>query len=376
MQRKKILFLISSLGKGGAERVLINLLNKIDRNKYQVDLCVVMKGGIYFKDIPLDVKIIVLLKNVFLARVFTYLQIKLYIDFFYNRLIREKIKDKYDVAVSFADSSYTELLFMLPQKPNKLIAWIHASYASYTNYAKYYTPKYKQKIICSRYSKIDTIVFVSNDSMSEFKTVFGVFPDMRVIYNVLDIDNVLYNSTKFIPDISNKLNLIAVGSLMPVKGYDKLILACKMLKTDGLDFRLYILGEGPLKYTLKNQIDSLGLSENVVLKGFIKNPYPYIKSSDIFIMTSISEALPTALCEAMILGKPVVVTNSSGCREIIENGKYGILVERNVESIANGIKELARNNVSFEKYSKLSLMRAKEFSDEKVLEKVENLFNN
>ena len=68
--------------------------------------------------------------------------------------------------------------------------------------------------------------------------------------------------------------------------------------------------------------------------GFIKNPYPYIALSDAFVMPSLSEALPTALCEAMILKKPVIVTDCSGCREIVNNGEFGLIAEQNDSDLA------------------------------------------
>lgn len=364
-----------SMGKGGAEKVLINLLQNIDKSKYEIDLCVVMKYGIYLKSVPDQINKIYLLKSVFLGRVFTYLQIKFNINWFYRFLVRQKLKTKYDVAISFTDNSYTELLTYLPNQPLKKISWIHASYASYSNYSKYYTESYKRRIIKNRYNKIDTLVFVSHDSMNDFISIFGSFKDMRVIYNVLNIENVINNANKFKPDLPHKTNIVAMGSLLPVKGYDLLINACKLLKLGGVDFHLTILGDGPLKNELQLMIDKFNLSEDVILKGFLQNPYPFIKLADIYVMSSISEALPTALCEAMILGKPVVVTDCNGCKEIVDNGAFGIMVEKNAESLSHGLKLMVENTAIRDKFSSLSLERAHKFSDVKILEEINAILN-
>lgn len=364
-----------SMGKGGAEKVLINLFKNIDQSKFDIDLCVVMKTGVYLKQIPEEIKTIYLLNNVFLGRVFTYLQIKFNIHFFYRYLVNKKIKDNYDVAISFTDSSYTELLTYINDKPKKLVTWVHASYASYSNFSKYYTEKYKQRIIKHRYNNMDTIVFVSNDSMNDFIPIFGKFKDMRVIYNVLNVEDVIKNSYSYVPELPKKVNLIALGSLFPVKGFDLLIESCYQLKQEGIDFHLTILGDGPLKNKLDQMIDKLNLANHVVLKGFVQNPYPYIKAADIFVMSSISEALPTALCEAMILGRPVVVTESNGCKEIVENGKYGIMSERNSKLFANSLKQLILNKDLRKRYSDLSLEKSKHFNDDVILQEIESVLN-
>jgi glycosyltransferase involved in cell wall biosynthesis len=322
----------------------------------------VLKTGVYLKQIPNEVQTIFMLKNVFLGRVFTYLQIKFNIQIFYRYLVCKKIKKNYDVAISFTDNSYTELLTYLPNSPKILISWVHASYASYSNYSKYYTDRYKERIIKNRYNKIDKLVFVSHDSMYDFISIFGKFNDMRVIYNVLNIDSVKKHTDAFNPNLPVNINIVAIGSLLPVKGYDLLIKACDKLKKQHVDFHLTILGDGPLKDELQKMINELDLSNQIILKGFVSNPYPYLKYSDVYVMSSLSEALPTALCEAMIIGRPVIVTDCIGCKEIVEYGKYGL-------------SQMILDKEIREKYSLLSKDRAKRFSDEKIIEDIELLLN-
>lgn len=375
MEKKKVLFLMPSMTKGGAEKVLINLLQKIDKSKYDIDLCVVLRTGFYLNRIPEEIHTIYLLKSVLLGRIFTYLQIKFNINLFYRFLVNKNLKTKYDVAISYTDSSYTDLITFLPKKPGKTISWIHASYSTYSNYSKGYTESYKRRISKNRYNKMDTLVFVSQDSMDSFASIFGRFKDMRVIYNVFNIEEVINNANIDKPELSQKVNIVAMGSLLPVKGYDMLIDACKLLKQDDVDFHLTILGDGPLKSKLQQLIDNFHLSEDITLKGFIENPYPYLKASDIYVMSSLSEALPTALCEAMILGKPVVVTDCTGCREIVDYGAYGVMVEKTAESISKGLKLLLINYEERYKYSTLSLERASDFSDEQILEDIDVVLN-
>lgn len=378
MNKKRILFLMPSMGKGGAEKVLINLLNVIDREKFEIDLCVVKKTGVYLEQVPADINVIILVRFLFLGRVFTYLQKRFNIQFFYRSLVNMRLKKQYDVAVSYSDSSYTELLTYLPKKPNRLICWVHASYASYSNYMKYYTPKYVSKVIKNRYSKMDTIVFASRDAEKDFVSIFGKFKSTRVIYNVLDVNSVIGKSKDvkaIVPWVAKKdvVSVVAMGSLFPVKGYDMLIKACRTLKSQGLKFHLTILGDGYLRQDLERLVTESDLGDTVALAGFVKNPYASVAAADIYVMSSHSEALPTALCEAMILGKPVVATDCNGCNEIIKKGMYGVQVKRNSESISAGLRYLIKDENQRRRYSMLSLERAKDFRDDEVLKKIEDL---
>ena len=371
--RKKILIVIPSLGSGGAERVLINILKRIPFERYHIDLCVVMNYGRYFEEIPGPVNLTILLNSVFMARLFTFFYTRFNVSFIYRFLVRRKLPGQYDVAVSFVDSSYTDLIFMLPVVPSKIITWIHASQASYSNYSRFYKGKYKQRVINQRYSRIDNFIFVSNDSMAEFKMLFREYNNMQVIYNVIDTEGIRAKSLEFIPEHNGALNIVALGGLFPVKGYDKLISACEKLLIEGIEFNLKIFGEGPLAANLNRMIIQKGLSSVISLEGFHPNPYPYLRNADLFIMTSISEALPTALCEAMLLGNPVVVTDCSGCREIVSNGRYGMMTGQMVDDIYTGLKKMIADPQLRRRYASLALERSSIFNDNEALYKIYNV---
>lgn len=372
---RKIMFLISSLGGGGAEKVLVNLLSKIDYDKYEVDLVVVSGYGIYFKDIPKNVKVIVLFKNLFLVRMLTFFYVKYNINFFWKFIVRRKIVKKYDVAISFADSSYTDLLFYIKLIPKKLITWVHSSYNSYSNFSRKYRGNYKQRVINERYSRLNTLVFVSQDSFKSFQEIFGNQFNSKVIYNIIDEQQVKIKSEEYTLEKTELTKIILMGSLLPVKGYELLISAAEILKNENVSFVIEILGDGPLKNNLNQLINSKGLQKHVFLRGFKSNPYPILKSADIFCMTSLSEALPTALCEAMILGIPVCVTNCNGCSEVVDHGKYGEIVDINPNSIANGLKKLILDKDLRKKYANLSITRSKIFNEDLIMSDIYKLLD-
>lgn len=378
MNKRKILFIIPSLVGGGAERVLINLLNRFDYNIYDIDLCVVVNKGVYFSEIPSQVNVTTIFKNQILANILVKLHVILNINFLYRIIVKKAIKGRYHIGISFIDSSFTDILFFLKKEQiQKRIAWVHSSYYSYSNYRRYYKGKYKDRILSCRYGKLDHIVFVSNDSLYEFVEIFGKPTEMSTIYNLIDKNGILRkaNEPLFFPFDNSIVNIVAVGSLYPVKGYDKLIESTKKLKDEGLKFKIWILGDGPLKNTLFDLISKFDISDFVTLCGFKSNPYPFMKASDIFIMTSLSEALPTALCEAMILGLPTIVTNCSGCREIVDNGKYGLMVNRSVSCICDGLRKMIVSEEIRKNFKLKSLNRSEIFNDDSVLEKVYSLMD-
>lgn len=374
-EKVKLLFLIPSLRGGGAERTLINLLERLSTtSKYDITLVVVSYNGVYINQIPNEVKVIPLFKSDLFVRVLSFLQKKIAFNYIFKMVIRLKVKEYYNISICFLDGNMTDLLFFI-QNTSKRISWVHCSYKSNENYYRYFkNESYRQKILSERYNRLDEIVFVSEDSKNEFISIFGKKNRMRVIFNYLNESSVLEKmGSNEINEKKDSLIFIALGSLHFVKGYDLLIEAAEILKKEGFNFIIEIYGDGYLMQNLENQITIKSLSEIVLLKGFTSNPYKHLRKADIFIMTSRSEALPVALCEAMLIGKPTLVTNCSGCREVVGNGEYGLMVEQSAFSIADGMRQYLTNPHLLSKFAEASLERSKLFSDDKIFNQVINL---
>lgn len=377
LQLKKILFLMPSMVGGGAERTLINLLSKMDYNRYHVDLLVVSNNGVYLNQVPRQVEILGLFKNDFLVRVLAFLQKKYGLQLLYKYVIKKKVKKKYDVGISFLDGNFTDLLFLI-QGLNKRITWVHSSYKTYRNFAKFYeNEKYRNKLMVKRYGKLDAIYFVSNDAMAEFIQIFGTYPKMEVIYNLINEKQIQSKAAQFSAQANSfkGFTFLALGSLLPVKGFDRLIRASAIVKNKGFDFSVKIVGEGPERQNLQKLIAEFNLEGNVELLGFNNNPYPLLKRATVFVMTSVSEALPTALCEAMILKKPVIVTNCSGCRELVDKGNYGLMAEQSDTDLAQKMTQLLSDPSLISFYEEKSLKRSELFNDDFVLNKYYQVFD-
>lgn len=357
-----------SLRGGGAENALIKFLKEFDYNFYEVTLILVSYYGPYIKKVPKEVELKYLFKNHFFVRLLGYFQKKYSWSFFLEYAFKKKTNKFYDTAISFIDSNFTDLLFLLNDKTKK-ISWVHSSYLSNHNYSKYLNKKnYLNKLIDKRYKKLDKIVFVSKECKNEFEAVLGSFNNMEIIYNIFDEQYLKHKATEKL-STKDTFTFTAVGSLIPVKGYDLLIESAKILRNKSFKFKIEIIGNGYKEQELKNKVKKLKLSKEVDFLGYLANPYAYINRADVFVMTSVSEALPSALIEAMIIGKPVLITDTTGCREVIEYGKYGMMTERTPEAFAEKMIECIKNPKILEEYVKLSLIKAQEFSKENILSK-------
>jgi glycosyltransferase involved in cell wall biosynthesis len=338
-------------------------------------LVVVSKFGPYIDEIPGHVKVTYLFKSEPLVRVLAWLHRKFGLTrLFKNKMAR--LQDQYDLAISFLDSNFTDLLLFL-ENANRRVAFIHSSYKTNENFYRFYKKiRYRDNLKKYRYNSLDGIYFVSDDSMSEFVDIFGEFPEMGVIYNMINRSSVLEKADRAADTVDDvTFTFAAVGSLLPVKGFDRLIRAAKIVQDRGHNFRIDIVGSGSEEQKLTGMTRKYNLENRIRFHGFLSNPYPVMKNSDVFVMSSVSEALPTVLCEAMILGLPTLVTNCSGCRGLVDNGEYGLMAEQDDHDLAEKMILYIENPELLKKYRKKSLERAELFDDERVLQAYYDIFD-
>jgi glycosyltransferase involved in cell wall biosynthesis len=168
--------------------------------------------------------------------------------------------------------------------------------------------------------------------------------------------------------------VIAIGRLVRQKRFDILIEALSNVLTE-IDARLIILGDGPDRELLERLVEDLGIPDKVSFEGFQINPYKFLSKAAVFVLSSQREGLPMVILEAIACGIPVVSTDCpSGPREILENGRCGLLVPVNdVNAIANGIKKLLNDKNLRKEFSTLGRERAKYFSIDKIVKQYENV---
>jgi glycosyltransferase involved in cell wall biosynthesis len=130
-----------------------------------------------------------------------------------------------------------------------------------------------------------------------------------------------------------KVHILGIGSLVPVKRWDQVLRAAAILKARGLDCLVQIAGDGPLREDLTRLTHSLGLAAHVEFIGFNDNIPELIAGSSFLVHTSESEGCPNAIMEAMAAGRPVVVTNVGDVPYLVEDGRTGFIVEQGATAI-------------------------------------------
>ena len=366
---KDILFIMDSLAGGGAEKALVELLKNFDYTRYRISLCILFYQGIYLSDIPANVKVIPLYirNNSFRRKSFRYYR-KYHNSWLMSFQIRRKIQQHYDTIISFMEG--WPLLFhsFVINRADRNVSWVHCDLLNNPTSGCFNSLNQEKKC----YESVDCITFVSNTAKENFDKLYRVDIPKECLYNVVDAKVIKEKAAKNIIS-RNVFTITSVGSLYKVKGYDRLLRVAKMFKNNGYSLSFQILGSGQELDNLLALRNELDLDEEVLFLGFEENPYPYLKQSDIFISTSLSEGLPYVICEAFVLGIPVVATETAGAIELLDNGKYGILTEQNELAIYEGLKRLIDNEELREEYRLKSLIRAEIFDIDETMKSVYKL---
>lgn len=366
---KKVLFLIPTLGGGGAERVLVNLVNNLDKTKYDITVKTLFKSNVNSKYLKSDIRYIEGKIKQFKGNTYV---LKLFSPKFLYKFF---IKDKYDLVISYLEGPTARIVAGCPENDTRLLSWIHCRLET-KNRASVSFRNFDEAVSC--YSRFDKNVCVSNLVKQYFDDILSLEQSAEVIYNTNDGEKILILADEPIDDIklSNDINIISVGRLVHIKGFERLISAHKQLLDVGIKNHIYIIGDGALNDDLIKQIDALCVADTVHLLGFKHNPYKYVAVSDLYVCPSISEGFSTAVTEALILGVPVVSTLCGGAYELLgENDEYGIVTENSEQGIYEGMLKMLSSSETLHHYKEKAQERGKLFSKENTVKSVENMFD-
>lgn len=356
MNKKKILIRIGSLRHGGAEKVLVTFLKNLPENKYEIDLLLNLKSGKYLKDVPSWVSVYHLHKGEMITtnkpweipvkafRISYEVLLKLFPKALYKFILK---KQHYDIEL-IANHRLLEEVLNSPIKTSKKVVWVHNDLFSISEYT---TKK------LSNFFKADKIWVISEKIKSGFQKLATTREDREKlirIYNPIDSQEIINKSEEdinftFTKEKNEKI-FVAVGTVFPQKGFDRLIKMHKRLLQEGYKHKIYIVGDG---YDFKNihaLVKSLNLDDTVKMVGYQENPYPFFKNADYFILSSRYEGYPTVLFEALTLKKPIIATDVSGVSEILQEGKLGKIVENSEEGIYTGMKQFLTQPEITQKY--------------------------
>ncbi|SHG98355.1 Glycosyltransferase involved in cell wall bisynthesis [Chryseobacterium oranimense] len=356
-QKKKVLIRIGSLRHGGAEKVLVNFLKNLPEDKYEIDLLINLYTGMYIKEVPSWVNLHYLLKGEMITtnkpheipvKAFRVLYQKMFLwfpDLLYRFVLKNK---KYDVEIAAIHGMYRELLSS-PQKDSKKIIWIQNDIFN----LKEYTPDVIRQLF-----KFDRILVISNKLKEEMQKSAKNDEEKRAvikIFNPIDKDDTIKKANTVIDDYPFSGNLptfITIGTVYPQKGYDRLLDVHKKLIDEGLKHQIIIIGDGFDFENIQAKLNQLGLQDTVKMLGFRSNPYPYLKKADFYIMSSRHEGFPTIIAEALILNKPIVSTDVSGIKDLLQDGKLGIITPNSEDGIYEGMKKILTHPELADHYQK------------------------
>lgn len=352
MGKKRIAIFAEKLYGGGVEKILQIICGNFDYTRYDVTLYASRREAMPVGTYPesLTIKYIFSNGNGFWSKLKNKIKLLVYYhcspSFYYKLFIRET----YDVGIAFIEGYATRFLSGAPKKMRK-IAWVHIELKTFHWTDVAYHSR-QEEIQC--YQNLDKIVCVSQTVKSQVDCLFGRPDSTIVLYNPIEKEKILTLSEEELPEEyknrKHQIRMVSLGTLNKRKSYDRLLVAFNRLIKDGWDTELMILGCGEEQDSLQSYIKENGLEDYVYMVGFVHNPYPFVKSADIYVCSSYAEGYNTAVTEALILGKAVVSTEVSGIREQLgEYSEYGIITENSGNGIYKGLSEMCKVE-SFRKY--------------------------
>ena len=375
----KILVLHGHLSMGGEERVLLNVLRNLVELNYDVDLLITWnhkENNLFENEIPKKVNYEFLFdsyngKNKLIKEIY-----RIKAKTTYLKKIEKKIKkEKYDIVIDYSSNllKYNNFDIKIP-----VFAWIHFSLTFGEKLTLEKIKKYKKQY--KKYSKIFAITRVMKE---EFINKVGIDEKkVELVYNPIDLKLIQKKAENVEKKYENYLKqdyFLQVSRLTQQKQPEHLVDIYYKLKQAGIKEKLYFIGDGEKKEIIKQKIKEYNLEDDIILLGQIENPYPFFKNAKLFVHTAKYEGLPTVLLESLALGTPVVSYDCpTGPRDILgKNNEYGELISLNDKDMfVEKVLELMNSKEKYEKYKKLSLIRANDFSMENNKVKLKELIEN
>ena len=362
--KKKILFVINSLGCGGAEKSLVSLLPLFDYDKYSVDLQMLNPGGMFLPLLPEEV--CVLPQPAYLhwcaagGANFRYMLTRLRVSagirsnpkcagkplhdaqryWKYAAEAFDVLEKSYDAAIAWGQGNPTHFVAEKVRAKRK-IAVVNADYEAVGHNREF----------DRRFYEVYDVIAAVSDPLREIMR--KVYPEMRdKIVTLYDVRN-----QKLIERMAQAENpyekrdgetiLATVGRMVQQKGYELAVEAARLLSERGFAFRWYLVGDGPERSKVEQLIVQYGLQGKVFCVGAKENPYPYMKNADIYVQTSRFEGFCLTLCEARALCVPPVSTDFDVVHDQLRHGKNGLIAAMAPESVADNVQRLMEDTALY-----------------------------
>ena len=368
--KKKILFTGYRMITGGVSKALLNMLNNLDAEKYDITVILQVKDGPLLQEINKAIKVegynLTKCKNKILKKIINLIK--------YIKLLIET-HNKYDFAACY-ESGYplSSILALNASKNNA--CWMHTNVVKYMEYSDWFKKtkdvKKRTKKFCKRmfFEKFKKQIFVSHNAMEAYQEIYPNNKSKGIVcHNIINYKSILEKSNLDIDmKKSNKYTFLNVSRHTEHdKRITMLIEACKMLKEKNDKFLMICVGDGEAHNNYVELVKKYKLENNVIFTGLKINPYPYYKISDCFVLTSRFEGYPVVFNESLVMNIPIITTDVSDAKKDIDK-KYGVVVESNPESIYFSMKNFIETNKKIEKK-----FDYKKFNNDSI-KKLEELF--
>lgn len=362
MKKKKILVVQGSLQAGGAEKATVSFLNTLPQERYEVDLMLSSRTGLFYKQVPEWVNIIdapypfncLVHKPVdwrFYIKHSPFMWVKKVIRTYIAKhqskfhLIQSLWKQwrdnipvfdkEYDIAYG-GQEGCTNYYIIDKVKAKRKILWIHNDYEKL---------EYVDDFDRTYFKRASVVATMSPKARDILQKHFPESADhIWFLENITNGSMIRKMAAEDIDDNQFKLvegvNLVSVGRLSLPKNFGRAVRVASVLKKRGVVFHWTIVGEGPLRNTLESQAKELGVDDVVSFIGLRSNPYQYVSKSDILVVTSDYEGRSIAIDEAQVLGIPVITTNYPTAKDAVVDGETGLICDMTPEAIADAVMRL------------------------------------
>jgi len=358
---KKILFVTNSLSIGGISTSLKNTLKQVSSMGYTIDVFTfdnskrINIANINYISSNWILKIMSMSSAqakttgfcTYIVRSILALLCKLFGANCIYGIVFKFCKDlgEYDIAISFSNNLNCNSLyfgankFVLEKvKSTKKMTWVHVDYEKM---------KIDNKVSREAYKKFDKIITVSNAVKEVFLKYNNTLNDKcTVVYNCLDIEELVNLSEEEDKALNNTNSIVCVGRLDENKNQIELVKLAEDLKKHGLNFKIYLIGDGTEREKIENEIKRLNVKDNIEILGWTNNPYTYMKKAKILVSVSLTESFGLAIAEALALNTPVVTQYFPAAEEIINNGNNGIICN-NYKELLEAITNLLTNETEY-----------------------------
>lgn len=358
--KKKILFVNGHMNVGGVEKTLLDLINNIDYNKYDIDLLLIEELGDYISSINKNINVIYKkttnIYGPFILTLFNNFKrgnikniiyrIIIQISFIFGPKCYFLLKPffplakQYDYAIAYRHGECANIVAYVVNSKRKFCWWHHGE----CNFTQDQIENSKK--IWKHFKKIVT---VSEGCQKMMKLHFPIFSDRIItLPNMVNINqlNLLANTHNPYKEKGNNLIFVTIGRLYIEKHIENVVdVACQLIKNNITNFKWYIIGDGELYNNIQEKISNYNLEKWITMLGSVKNPYPYIKYADVLVHTSYIEAQCTTMLESMALKTPCVITKTKNPQDFTVDKYNCFIAEQNINSLTNKLIELINNPI-------------------------------